>query len=101
MRGYRQFVEDAPGQRFINAYQRWKGSGQNPLVDVAIIVAGVFLIVVGILLALVPGVPGIVLGVPGLALIATRFRWAAVGLDWLEVRCRKGWQRFRRRKVLR
>jgi hypothetical protein len=96
-RGYRQFADDQPGRRFIDTYKRWKGSSGNPIIGIAVIAVGVVLIVIGALLALVPGVPGIVLGVLGLALIATRFRWMAGWLDWFEVKCRRGWQRFRRR----
>jgi hypothetical protein len=99
VRGYRQFGDDRPGRRFIDAYKRWKGSSGNPIIGIAVIAVALVLIVVGALLALVPGVPGIVLGVLGLALIATRFKWMAVWLDWLEVKCRRGWQRFRRRQT--
>src|SRR5262245_13126335 len=101
LRGYRQFAADEPGQRFIDTYKRWKDSSKSPAIGVAVIGAGVLLIVIGVLLALVPGVPGIVLGGLGLALIATRFRRMAVWLDWLETKCRRGWQRIRRRKVFR
>jgi hypothetical protein len=99
--GYRQLVDDEPGHRFLNAYERRKGSRTGPAVGVALIAAGVLLILVGALLSLVPGVPGIVLGVPGLALIATRFRRVAIASDWLEMKCRRIWRKFRRRKAFR
>jgi hypothetical protein len=101
VRGYQQFAEDAPGQRFVDAHQRWKGTSKNPITSFVIIAASLVLIAAGALLGLVPGVPGIVLGVVGLALMATRFRRVAIWLDWSETKCRNAWQRFRHRKVLR
>jgi hypothetical protein len=101
VRGYRQFVEDLPGQRFVDAYQRWKGTSKNPITNLVLLLIALVLIAVGALLALVPGVPGIVLGALGLALIAIRFRRVAIWLDWSEMKCRGVWRKSRRRKVFR
>ena len=100
-RGYRQFARDAPGQRFVDAYERWKGASRNPITSLILLMIALVLIAVGALLALVPGVPGIVLGVLGLGLIAIRFRRVAIWLDWSEMKGRGIWRRFRRRNVFR
>jgi hypothetical protein len=95
-RGYVQFKEDEPGERFVDAHDHWKEYSSGPVATVLIIVAGAVLMVGGLLLGLVPGVPGIVLGLLGFALIATRFRRIAIWLDWSEVRIRRAWQKCRR-----
>jgi hypothetical protein len=92
---YREFAEDKPGERFLNAHERWKDA--SLLARLGLVAAGFVLVVIGVLLGLVPGVPGIVLGVLGLALIATRFRRMSVWLDWSEIKLRKFWRRCRRR----
>jgi len=92
---YHDFRDDKPGERFVNAHERWKGG--HLLTRIGLVLAGVLLIVLGLFLALIPGVPGIVLGVPGIALIASRFRRVAVWMDWLEVKLRNVWHRWRQR----
>ena len=99
--GSREFSHDEPGQRFLNAHKRWKGSGNHLAVRVALVGTGVLLVVIGVLLALIPGVPGIVLGVPGVGLIGTQFRWLATWLDWMESKCRRMWRRMRGGEVSR
>ena len=95
--GYRAFLRETPGRRFVETHQRWKDNGHHPLVTVVIVIVAILLNVIGLLLALVPGVPGIVLGVLGFALIATRFRRVAVWLDWSEVHIRQVWHKLRQR----
>ena len=100
-RAYQKFADDKPGHRFLNAHERSKKRGNSLFLNLGYIVAGLALIVIGILLGLVPGVPGIVLGVLGLALIATRFRWMAIGLDVVEVKCRGlGRQMLRDQRII-
>src|SRR5262245_19007928 len=99
VRGYRQLADDVPGQRFVDAHERWNGGGKNPIIGIVLLVVALVLIVAGTLLSLVPGMPGIVLGVPGLALIAIRFRRVAVWLDWAETKLRSLWQKLRHRKI--
>lgn len=101
VRGCRQFLKDVPGQRFIDAYQRWKVTARNPITGLVLLIIALVLIAAGALLALVPGVPGIVLGGLGLALIAIRFRRVAIWLDWSEMKSRSVWRKVRRRKVFR
>ena len=95
-RGYRQFKKDEPGERFVDAHDRWREYSNGPVATVLILVAGAVLIAGGLFLGLVPGVPGIVLGLLGFALIATRFRRMAIWLDWSEVKIRKAWNKRRR-----
>lgn len=95
-RGYRQFKQDDPGDRFLNAHEHWKEHSNGPVATILIVAAGAVLIVGGLLLGLIPGVPGIVLGLLGFALIATRFRRMAIWLDWSEVKLRSAWQKCRR-----
>ena len=85
--GYRQFVHDIPGERFVNLHHRWHGKGRGPGTIIGF-VTGIILIVVGILLGLVPGVPGIVLGFLGLGVIAAQSRLLAKKLDRAEVALR-------------
>jgi UPF0716 family protein affecting phage T7 exclusion len=94
-RAYQQFKEDAPGERFLNLYQRRQQQSKGPVATVLIVIVGLVLIVGGFLLGLIPGVPGIVLGVLGVALIATRFRRMAVWMDRAEVKLRKLWRKCR------
>jgi hypothetical protein len=96
-RSYLQFKEDEPGERFLNAHDRWKEHSNGPVATVLIVLAGVVLIAGGLFLGLIPGVPGIVLGLLGFALIATRFRRMAIWLDWSEAKVRGLWNKCRRR----
>ena len=94
-RSYRQFREDNPGERFLNAHERWREHSRGPLATIVVIGVGALLIVGGLLLGLVPGVPGILLVLVGFALIAARFRRMAIWLDWSEVKTRRAWQKCR------
>lgn len=94
-RGYREFKESDPGERFLKTYERWREHSRGPVATIFIVVAGTVLIVAGFLLGLIPGVPGIVLGLVGVALIATRFRRMAVWLDWSEIKLRGIWRKCR------
>ena len=94
-RGYQEFKEDDPGERFLKTYERWREHSTGPIATILIIVIGTVMIVAGFLLGLVPGVPGIVLGLLGAALIAARFRRMAVWLDWGEIKLREVWRKWR------
>jgi hypothetical protein len=94
--GWRQLIEDDPGERFVNAHDRWHVHTQGRGITVAIVVGGFLLILAGGFLGFIPGAPGIVLTVLGLALIGTRFRRVAIWLDWSELKLRKLWQRCRK-----
>jgi hypothetical protein len=99
VKGYRQVVRDQPGCRFQHAFERWHQSSRSPVLGVLIVLTGVLLIAAGLALSLVPGIPGIILGIPGLVLIATRSRRLAAGLDWVEIRIRGVFDRFRRQRT--
>jgi hypothetical protein len=94
--GYRELIEDEPGERFVNANERWRAHTQGHGMTIVIVVVGFGLILAGGFLGFVPGAPGIVLAVLGLALIGTRFRRVAIWLDWSELKLRKLWRRCRK-----
>src|SRR6187551_566370 len=95
--GYRKFVRDTPGQRFMNFHRRWHQQVKGPGPSVGMVVIGLILIALGIVLGFVPGIPGFVLFLPGLAMIAAPFGTPAEWLDRAEVAIRRIWKRFRRR----
>ena len=87
-REWKAFEKAPAGKRFVLRYESRKreaGRGWKRVVPIAL---GFALIVAGVILLVIPG-PGLLVVAFGGALIAQEFRWAAVALDWAEVRLRK------------
>ena len=84
---WRAFEKAPPGERFLRRYQARRRGGRAWERVVAVVV-GLVLVVGGAILLVIPG-PGLLVIAFGGALIAQEFRWAAVALDWTEVRLRK------------
>ena len=90
-RGYRRFINDDPGRRFVDFHKRWRRSFKNPALNAVLLAAGVVLVITGFWFGFVTGVSGFAFGVPGTMLIASRSQRTAVWLDWCEVKCRCVW----------
>ena len=89
-----------PGSRFQDQYEKEHQKQKGAFGRVLRIGAAVLLIPIGMFFLAVPG-PGLLFIGLGAVLFAREFRFAAVALDWLEVRGRqayawasKRWQRL-------
>ena len=89
-----------PGSRFQEQYEKERKKQKSPAGRVLRIAAGALLVPIGLFFLAVPG-PGLVIIALGAVLIAREFHFAAIALDWLEVRGRraftwaaKRWQRL-------
>jgi len=80
-----------PGSRFQEQYEKERRKQKGTFGRVLRIVAGVLLGPIGLFFLAVPG-PGLLFIGLGAVLIAREFRFAAIVLDWLEVRARKVFQ---------
>ena len=87
-REWKAFEKAPAGQRFVRRYQSRKRETGSRWKRVVTIALGLGLILAGVILLVIPG-PGLLVVAFGGALIAQEFRWAAVALDWAEVRLRK------------
>ena len=87
-REWKAFEKAPAGKRFVRRYESRKRETGSRWKRVATIALGLGLIVAGAIMLVIPG-PGILVVAFGGALFAQEFRWAAVALDWAEVRLRK------------
>ena len=103
LKKYWQSVENGrPGSRFQEQYEKERKKHKSPAGRVLRIAAGALLIPVGLFFLAVPG-PGLVIIALGAVLIAREFRFAAIILDWIEVRGRQvfKWARERWQRLVR
>lgn len=89
---WRQFKDDAPGDRFEN--QRERAHRRSPAMIIVLAMIGMIFVAGGIVLLVFPG-PGIPVIVLGLALIATASRSLAKAMDRAEPALRKRWDRIK------
>lgn len=90
---WHRFINDKPGQRFQNRYERCQRRSKKSHIAVKIlyIILGIVVAVGSLILAPLPG-PGWGTVFVGLMILAGEVRLAAVLLDWLEVRLRRPWR---------
>jgi hypothetical protein len=100
-RNWNALKRGRPGSRFEEQYERQQQTGSRGAGRVLRIAAGVVLIPAGLFFLPAPG-PGMLIIAVGAALIAREFRFAARGLDRVEVagrrvaaRARRAWSRRR------
>lgn len=91
-----------PGSRFEEQYEQSRGRQQSGVGRFVRVVGGLLLIPAGVFFLAVPS-PGLVIMLLGAVLIAREFRFAAIALDWLEVRGRRvaKWAQRRWQKLVR
>lgn len=77
-----------PGTRFQEQYEKQHRKQKRPIGRALRIAAGVVLMPIGLFFLAVPG-PGLLIIGLGAAIIAREFHFAAIVLDWLEIRGRK------------
>jgi uncharacterized protein (TIGR02611 family) len=94
--------EGRPGARFQEQYEHERRKQKGRVGRVLRIAAGVLLVPVGLFFLAVPG-PGLIIIGLGAVLIAREFHFAAIVLDWLEVRGRKvfKWAKQRWQRLIR
>ena len=93
-RHWRVFRDDAPGERFVNSYERMQRQGSPGLAIVRGAV-GVVLLVIGVALLFIPG-PGLLVRMFGFGLLAGESKWLARKLDRAEPRARRRGRTLRR-----
>jgi hypothetical protein len=91
-----------PGSRFQEQYEKEHRKKKGAFGRVLRIAAATILIPVGLFFLAVPG-PGLLIIGLGAVLIAREFQFAAIVLDWLEVRGRQAytWPRQRWQRLVR
>ena len=91
-----------PGSRFQEQYKNERRKQKGRAGRVLRIVAGALLMPIGLFFLAVPG-PGLVMIALGAVLIAREFRFAAIMLDWIEVRGRRAfkWTKQRWQRLVR
>ena len=93
-REWLRFRGAAPGRRFIERYNRKRSRGRGAtLGSVLMIAAGMVVILVGVVFAFIPG-PAVLFYFVGGGLLAGEIRFAAKGMDWLELRSRRWWRKI-------
>jgi hypothetical protein len=96
-RQWRAFRGGKPGHRFQDRYDRSKQSRESQSWAQRLIqpFAAIILLVIGVVLTFIPG-PAIVFYFAGAGLLAGESRVLARGLDWSELKLRKGFHWLKR-----
>lgn len=91
-----------PGSRFQEQYKEERKKQKSPIGRVLRIAGGALLVPIGLFFLAVPG-PGLVIIALGAVLIAREFQFAAITLDWIEVRVRQAfkWAKQRWQRLVR
>jgi hypothetical protein len=96
-RRWQEFKRGRPGQRFQDRYERNRKtrSGRSKWLRFLKPLAAILLLAAGLFFCAIPG-PGVPLLILGAALLADVSRRVAVALDWLDLRLRAFFNRFRK-----
>ena len=91
-----------PGSRFEDQYKKEHKKQKSPVGRGLRIAAGAILMPIGLFFLAVPG-PGLLIILLGAVLVARELRFAAIILDWIEVRSRQfyKWARQRWQRLVR